>query len=393
MSYPERPEGAPPFPAMRIWEFCRKVRDQLHLAYPIDYQRCYMGGFSRGGNNSFRIAIEPPHDLAGIAMFAGGVPAGYKFDPAPKYNRRFRVLICNGELDSNFWAAHIARRFFLARGAEITYDEWPGGEHTTFAPSRRVVDWFDEVLDPSDKTEELIARYKSITAPANSWQHYMALRNLLGDPRIYRSDARFRQRIQNEMQSLLNTSEVADFQRTLDAVHAVVKTEINLFHVGYVTSASLEALEQRYHTLSRRLPSNSPCLRNALQGTRRVQIYRREEMYNRVPIDEPADPNAGIRSQLEQRIAQLQDALKDAQFESNNRQVFRPDDRNKRRAIERQIQQAKTQLARIPRFLPPPEAERLIPQADFEKLSPAEVEQRLKSIPLTPTLPKSSPAF
>jgi len=393
MSYPERPPETARFPAIRIWELCRQVRDQLSNITPIDLKRCYMGGFSRGGNNSFRIAIEPPRDLAGIAMFAGGVPAGYKFDPLPKFNRTFRVLICNGELDSNFWSAHIARRFFLARGAQITYDEWLGGTHASFVASRRVLDWMMAIIEPRDHTADLITEHKTILTEAVPWTRYMRLRNQLGEPRLHAADSRFPARIRTEMEQLLTDPIVKRNRYHLSTFQTMVKSEIDLFHTGYVTKTSLEAIEQQYHRFAMRFPE-SPWLRNALQGILRIEEYRKEEMYNKIPIPEYENPNTSVREPLQRQLEQLQQQLESAKFESANQPFNRGQGRNPVRAIEFEIQKIQTQLARIPRAQPHArQPSQPKPTPGFKKMPAKDIALKLQALPVTPISPRSSPSY
>ncbi|MFT5125023.1 MAG: putative esterase [Candidatus Omnitrophota bacterium] len=386
MSYPNREPGAPPFPIQRLWETCRSVRDWLHPQVAVDKSRCYMGGFSRGGTNSFLSSVRPPPDLAGVAMFAGGVPSGFKFDAKERYGRPYHVLLGLGEWDSNFWSGHMARRFFRARGATVTYDEWLNGGHGSIEMSRRVLDWFElrirekDPSYPSEVTRTMLEAYKDATTQLKGWQRFLALREMLGDPRLANADPRMRQQIVSGMKALSAVTVVARPYQEFQAWNALVNQEIDLFHYGNVTEQALLHLLHTYQGFADRYP-NGVCYRNALQARVRVMHYLEIGMFNSSELarsyDDPESSPAPstAREQLQTRLAALEQQLKEAEHQRVNRGAPRETGRDtithripsldggtSSSALKLQIQHLRSQLASLPgstagftaRKIPPP---------------------------------------
>jgi predicted esterase len=386
MSYPKRDAGAPRFPIERIWEHCRGVRDWLDPQVSVDKSRCYMGGFSRGGNNSFLTSIRPPPDLAGIAMFAGGVPSGFRFDPDKRYPRPFHVLLGLGEWDSNFWAGHIAHRFFQSRGATVTYDEWLNGGHGAIEMSRRVLDWFELRLrekEPSyraEVTRALLAEYAEVESSLQAWQRFLALREMLGDPRLPIADPRMRLKIQSGMRVLAKRLDVAGPYREYQDWSRQVNREIDLYHHGNVTEQALLHLLHGYRQFAQRYP-DGVSTRNTLQAQARVMHYLEIGMFNTSEQalrydDEPGPEQTSARDQLEEGLASLEKQLKEAEHERINQGTTRRDGQRHQvtlghagtggragtNALKLQMQQLRTQLAAlarepsrapVPRIAPP----------------------------------------
>jgi dienelactone hydrolase len=395
MSYPKRDAGAAPFPIERIWESCRQVRDWLDPQVSVDKSRCYMGGFSRGGNNSFLTSIRPPPDLAGIAMFAGGVPSGFRFDPDKRYPRPFHVLLGLGEWDSNFWAGHIAHRFFQSRGATVTYDEWLNHGHGSIELSRRVLDWFELRLrekEPSyrvEVTRALLEEYAEVESSLQGWQRFLALREMLGDPRLSIADPRMRLRIQSGMRVLVKRLDVAGPYREYQAWSRQVNREIDLYHYGNVTEQALLHLLHGYRQFSQHYP-DGVSTRNTLQAQARVMHYLEIGMFNKseqaLRYDD-GQAQTSAHDQLEERLASLEKQLKEAERERVNQGTTRRDDpRNQitlghtgtggragTNALKLQMQQVRTQLAAlsrkpnrapVPRTPPPMETYDSLTEAD-----------------------------
>ncbi len=118
------------------------VMADVRRAYKVDPNRIYLTGHSMGAYGTWSIAIDHPEIFAALAPISGGgdVKAVVKTAGIPQ-------LVTHGDNDPTVPVTQ-SRAMVAAlkeAGAEVTYTEVPGGNHTSvavpaFAP---IFDWFD----------------------------------------------------------------------------------------------------------------------------------------------------------------------------------------------------------------------------------------------------------
>ena len=78
--------------------FLRALIEHLHKTYGADSRRVYAVGYSNGGHMAFRLALEAPELLTGIAAVAASLPAPENMD-CQASGRPVPVLLLNGTED------------------------------------------------------------------------------------------------------------------------------------------------------------------------------------------------------------------------------------------------------------------------------------------------------
>jgi polyhydroxybutyrate depolymerase len=78
--------------------FLRALVEHLRVTYGADARRVYVVGYSNGGQMAFRLALEAPDLLAGIAAVAANLPAPENMD-CQASGRPVPVLLLNGTAD------------------------------------------------------------------------------------------------------------------------------------------------------------------------------------------------------------------------------------------------------------------------------------------------------
>ena len=78
--------------------FLRTVVDDLTNSGLVDATRVYAAGYSNGGHMAYRLAVEAPDLVAGIAAFAASFPAEHNFD-CKATGVPVKALIVNGTDD------------------------------------------------------------------------------------------------------------------------------------------------------------------------------------------------------------------------------------------------------------------------------------------------------
>jgi predicted peptidase len=123
------------------------VMADVRRAYKIDPKRIYLTGHSMGAYGTWSIAIDHPDLFAALAPISGGgnPEAVVKTAKIPQY-------VTHGDHDPTV-PVERSREMVEAlkkAGAEVKYNEVPGGNHTSVAVPAfgPIFDWFDSHQKP-----------------------------------------------------------------------------------------------------------------------------------------------------------------------------------------------------------------------------------------------------
>ncbi|HLX62880.1 MAG TPA: hypothetical protein VKX17_16510 [Planctomycetota bacterium] len=126
-----------PNPAIDM-ENIKKIRALVETKLKINSKLVLMGGFSLGGWSTSSFSHSYIDKLAGIAiMGAGGQPAA-KIKGKP-------VFIGVGENDQFNKDAKAARDVYIAKGADVTFTEFPGLGHSADPNNKALKEWLLKV--------------------------------------------------------------------------------------------------------------------------------------------------------------------------------------------------------------------------------------------------------
>jgi len=259
MSYlkrdPERKENT----GTAHWNECLAVRKELE-SEGLKLDRNIVAGMSKGGWMSFYVAAEPRESLHAVGIFAAGKDPNMKSTKSLK-GRNLSVLIGTGETDPNYPQAQLAVKVLKEAGAQVFYEEWLGEGHT-YHRGGRVRHWLDVESRRSDPAELLkfcAAGISAELAKAEAWKdekdRYVALRILIGDPRLPEADSASRKRLKEAGMELATDASVKDWKTSLARLRTLVGEEAKFFarrdfdvgKIGELVAAYRKLVEELKH--------------------------------------------------------------------------------------------------------------------------------------------------
>jgi len=115
-----------------------------NLGQSEKFSKILIGGFSQGAMMSLGVALRRPDLVAGVLMMSGRAIPRFFHDEEPKF-RGLPVLQQHGTFDDvlPIDEAREARGAIEARGADLTYREYPMGHEVTMDSLRDALIWVD----------------------------------------------------------------------------------------------------------------------------------------------------------------------------------------------------------------------------------------------------------
>lgn len=141
--------------------FLRSLVGELQDRYGIDPDRVYAAGFSNGGHMAFRLALEAPDLVHGVAAVAASLPVAGNLG-CRESGQPASVLIINGTEDPvNPYAGGLVEILGDASRGEVrsaaeTAEYWADLAGYMTAPEVR--DWPDQVTDDGTMVESMLWR-------------------------------------------------------------------------------------------------------------------------------------------------------------------------------------------------------------------------------------------
>ena len=235
------------------WQECRNVRAELE-SRGLKLERNVVAGMSKGGWMAFYIAEKVRDGLDAVAIFAAGKDPNMKSVESWE-GRGMSVLVGTGETDPNFPQAQLAVQVFKAAGARVTYEEWLGEGHT-YRRGGRVRHWLDVEARRSDPAELKAFCVRAVAEElraAQAWEgakdRYVALRLLVGDPRLRGAGEHWRKQVADAGRKLAAESDVKDWLAKYNQLRALVKREVAFFDSRDFDVSKLEKLVAAYRRL------------------------------------------------------------------------------------------------------------------------------------------------
>src|ERR1043165_2971179 len=152
-----------PNPAIDM-ENIKKIRTFVETKLKINSKLVIMGGFSMGGWSTSSFSHSYIDKLAGLAiMGAGGQPAS-KIKGKP-------VFIGVGENDQYNKDAKECQKVYTAKGADVTFTEFPGLGHATDPPNKVRKEWLVKV-GPQNAMMASLAQAKAAEKAGKIGQAY-----------------------------------------------------------------------------------------------------------------------------------------------------------------------------------------------------------------------------
>jgi len=230
----------------------KKTMSQLDK-YGLNRNRCYLGGFSKGGILVDTLLQAEPSLAGGIIMGGGHVAT---FNPKlKKYGGNKSIFIGVGREDGNYIFSLKSLIYHRKLGATVTIDEWPNVKHAY--PKHEIpslTQWCEIELLGKEKVmpraqKEIAERYAEIIQlkPYEQWQALLAMRNM---PYVKLLGKDWQEKIQAKIATISSDASVAkeaiayNKHRFLLAKEVKAKTLNDLVKVF----RSYEALVKTYAT-------------------------------------------------------------------------------------------------------------------------------------------------
>lgn len=235
------------------WQECLAVRQELETQR-VKLDRNLVAGMSKGGWMSFYIAAKAREGLHAVGIFAAGKDPNTK-EVDNLEGQGLSVLVGTGETDPNFPQAQLAVKILKAAGATVFYEEWLGEGHT-YHSDGRVRHWLD-VESRRTQAEELRrfcdeaidAELQRVEEWALAKDRYVALRRLVGDPRLAEASETLRVRVRDLGKALAGEPAVEEWRLGLAKLRALVGREAEFFNRRDFAVSKLDKLVAAYQKL------------------------------------------------------------------------------------------------------------------------------------------------
>lgn len=253
MSYLKRDEVPAGGYGAAHWEECLAVRAELEK-HGLKLDRNVVAGMSKGGWASFYIAAQPRDGLHAVGIFAAGKDPNVKKVPSLK-GRGLSVLVGTGETDPNYPQAQLAVDVLKAAGAVVFYEEWTGEGHT-YHRDGRVRDWLDVEArrsDPAELRSYCARAVEEALAKAQAWKNpkdrYVAMRLLVGDPRLRAAGEAWQKRVKQAGSELAQDPGVKGWLGAFNRSRELLRREVAFFDRRDFKLPQLEKLVAAYDKL------------------------------------------------------------------------------------------------------------------------------------------------
>lgn len=266
------------------WKLCQAIESIIVKRKQLKVGQRVVSGVSKGGWMAYYFTLNPPKNLAGVAIIAAG-----RYLSAPqKANANIKnlsILVGVGETDSNYAYSQLCPPLYKKlKPHSFFYEEWLTQGHVSII-SPRIQEWLtiqglrgDDKLKMSTYCDAKINKQlEQIEQIESATQQYIALRHLYRSPAAFYISAPLKEKMRAQGSKLNQQESVQKWSADYKKLQDLVKKETIMYDTYKLTTKNLATLKEKYLELAKTTAFEDIAVRAAFANFRNAKIHAIQE--------------------------------------------------------------------------------------------------------------------